>query len=293
MSELVRRLRPALGTLVELQVSGLPAARAVAAIDAAYAELCAVHRLMSFHRADSDLGRLRRAAPGTTLRVDPRTFAVLAAACRLAAASCGRFDPTVGPRLVALGFRPSPAAADRPDPRADWRDIELLPGCRVRLRRRVWLDLGGIAKGYAVDRAVAVLRAHGAPQGVVNAGGDLRVFGAQAECVHLRVDGGAPHYVVAVELTEAALATSSGFRERKRSADGWYGPHLDGSRRRRVRTDVGVSVVAESCLLADALTKIVLAADAGTARRLLGAFRAQALWHDPESGWRRLDGVAA
>ncbi len=221
--------------------------------------------------------------------MDPRTHEVLTAARRLAAASDGCFDPTVATRLVARGFLPAPRSSRPPDPEADWRDLELLDDGCVRLRRPLWLDLGGIAKGYAVDRAVALLRAHGAQQGSVNAGGDLRVFGPRAELVHLRLDGPAPGFVPVLELGDGAVAGSAGLASRRRRRGRWCGPHLDGRRRRGVRTDVSVSVVAASCLLADALTKIVLAADRRTARRLLAEHGAQAIWHDPHRGWRRFE----
>ena len=59
---------------------------------------------------------------------------------------------------------------------ATYLDLDLLPGNRARWRRKGWIDLGGIAKGYAIDCGVAALRAHGVATGIVNAGGDLGVL---------------------------------------------------------------------------------------------------------------------
>lgn len=280
----IRRARPWLGTLVEIRVGGLAGREALAAIEAGFAEVAAVHRRMSFHGADSDVSRLHRAPVGRALRVDARTHEVLAAALELARESAGRFDPTVAPHLVARGLLPRPPHAVEPDPQAGWRDVELLDGSRVRLHRAVWLDLGGIAKGYAVDRALDALRAAGAIAACVNAGGDLRRYGTAPEAVRLDHANalGAP----LVELGDAALATSVvAAREpgRRRRAC----THLDARNGRGLRARRAASVVAARCMLADALTKVVLA-DLRVGARLLRRHGASACVHDGTGGWRLL-----
>jgi hypothetical protein len=115
----------------------------------------------------------------------------------------------------------------------------------------LWIDLGGIAKGYAVDRAMEKLRARGAVQACVNAGGDLSVHGPDSESVLLRT-GQAPGDVVPVLEIENAAVASSGFST-YRSLD--PGPHIDGRSRRPTPAGRFVSVVADHCVVADALTK--------------------------------------
>jgi len=282
MDEL-RRARPLLGTIVEMRVEGLAQPSALAAIEAAFAEVADVHRLMSFHEAGSELSRLNREAAHTAVEVDARTFEVLQTALSIAAASDGRFDPCVAARLVEWNFLPAPRHAGAPDPAADWRDIELTAPSRVRFLRPLWIDLGGIAKGYAVDRALAILRAAGARSGSVNAGGDLRRFGPHRENVQLRLAGGRAGEPV-VELGDAAMASSAG-RVASRRVDGrWRGVHLDGRRRRSVAARRSVSVVASSCMVADALTKVVLA-DRRVGRRLLQQYDAVACLYDEAHGW--------
>jgi len=256
----IRRARPLLGTYVEISVEGLDDARATHAIEQAFAEIAAVHRLMSFHEAGSDLDRLHRARVGDRVSVDARTHEVLTWSARMASASAGRFDPTVAAQQVARGLLPRPASTWSPHADADWRDIELFDSHRVRLARPLWIDLGGIAKGYAVDRAVEVLVGAGARQTCVNAGGDLRIAGARAESIHVRTPAGICA-LPSVELANGALATSVGTAGRgvARSA-------------RRI-----VSVVAPLCVVADALTKVVLAGDDAVSRRVLTLFAAQAM----------------
>ncbi|HEY0230393.1 MAG TPA: FAD:protein FMN transferase [Dokdonella sp.] len=285
MDEL-RRARPWLGTIVEMRVDGLAQPAALAAIEAAFAEVAEVHRLMSFHERGSELSRLNRDASRHPIEVDARTFDVLQTALAIAAASDGRFDPCVAARLVEWGFLPAPVSDGAPDPAADWRDIELTASSRVRFLRPLWIDLGGIAKGYAVDRALAILRAAGAHSASVNAGGDLRRFGPRAENVRLRLTCGRTGEPI-VELGDAAMASSVG-RVAARRIDGrWRGVHLDGRQRRGVAARRSVSVVAPSCLIADALTKVVLA-DQRCATRLLRRYDAVACLYDDARGWRML-----
>src|SRR5690349_3613722 len=86
----IRRARPLLGTLVDIRIAADGAA-AAGAIDAAFAAVERVHRLMSFHAADSDLSRLNRSAHERPVRVDPWTFEVLSASRCIAAATGGAF----------------------------------------------------------------------------------------------------------------------------------------------------------------------------------------------------------
>jgi len=282
----VRRARIALGTLVEMCVEGLGERDATRAIDAAFAEVQAVHRLMSFHAPDSDLARLHAAMPGEAISVDARTFSVLAMAQDVAAVSHGVFDVSVGAQLVALGLLPQPRSAFQPDARASWRDIELLVGDRVRLHRPLWIDLGGIAKGFAVDRAIDTLARHGATHATVNAGGDLRIHGARAEPIFLRIGSGSVPQVPALELANAAIATSA------RDADAAIRPHLHGRTRNCVSGGAVVSVIAARCVFADALTKVVLASDAAASARVLAKFGAEASVFGPAHGLMRLGRAA-
>jgi thiamine biosynthesis lipoprotein len=237
-----------------------------------------IHRLMSFHEPDSDVSRVNSASAGEEIAVDPRTFAVLTEAAGMAAESDGIFDITVAAELVALGLLPRPHCPDDPDPKASWRDIELTAPDMVRLRRPLWIDLGGIAKGYAVDRAVAAMNLPSEIQCSVNAGGDLRVSGPAAERILLRAStkGGVP----VVELENASLASSEAVESAR-------GPHLDGVSRRGISARRFVSVVAEDCIVADALTKIVLVKGRG-AGEILARHGATAYLNEGKANWETI-----
>ncbi|HZS83171.1 MAG TPA: FAD:protein FMN transferase [Stellaceae bacterium] len=266
-SNSLRRARPLLGTFVEIRVqSDSPAAEA--AILAAFAAIARVERLMSAHRADSELSRLNAVGHVEAVEVDPWTYDVLAAALRISGATDGLFDCTVAPALARQGFLPrrlQRAGSGHPS----WRDILLLPGRRVRFRRRLALDLGGIAKGFAVDEAVARLRAAGDFAGAVNAGGDLRVFGPAAEPIHLR-DPAEPRRLLRVgSLKDGAIATSASYFAARRRNGRRVAPIVDPRRRTVIAASRrSVSVIAADALTADALTKPVMLEGPGSAEFL-------------------------
>lgn len=243
MSAWLRRACPLLGTLVEIGVKDQGAAEA--AVHAAFAVVQRVQSCMSRFDPGSDVARFSALRAGGSLWVEPETAEVLQAARALQMASGGLFDITLG--CAPDGWR------------CEGRSLHKQEAAAV-------FDLGGIAKGYAVDRAVQVLRRLGCEAGWVNAGGDLRAFGPVQVPVLLRDEegGGARPFA---QLSDGALATSC------------LGPH----RRSQLWGDgrnagAHVSVAAPSCLWADALTKVV-AASRDAQHPVLQAHGAQAWLH--------------
>lgn len=276
------RARPLLGTRVDIRVDGLPEAEANAAIDAGFAAIAEVHGLMSFHEAGSDVSRLNRHAATGPVEIDARTRAVIAFAQDLAAASGGVFDICIGRRLVTWGFLPHPEAPDA-DASATWRDI-VLEGSKVRFVRPLWIDLGGIAKGYAVDMALKAMALAPSVQCVINAGGDLRVAGPIAERIALRAPRLADAAIPAIEIADGGLASSSGLENARVHQGLTVGPHVDGVSGESASTERFVSVTAADCMTADALTKVVMAAGVGSAP-VLRRYGATAYMHEAKSGW--------
>jgi FAD:protein FMN transferase len=272
----VKRAQPLLGTVVEIRATALTeASRLHAAVDAAFDRIELVHRLMSYHDPESDLSRLNRCSAGRAHCVDPHTYEVLHAALHFARLSGGAFDPCVAQQLEQWGYLPA-ASSPPPTAPASWQDIELLSGHRVRFKRPMRLDLGGIAKGYAVDLATEALQRANVRQLVVNAGGDMRAAGDQVHHVSLRH----PHAPTAttnpVQLRNSALATSAAYFSRRFSGSRTVSALLDPRSREPYVVDNSVSVRARDCMTADALTKVVLFAPASTAERVLDQCGAEA-----------------
>ncbi len=281
---ILRRAQPWLGTLVEIVAEGGDAASLIAAANRAFARIAAIHAALSFQLAASDLSRVNREAQHGWAALTPDLAAVFAAALDIAHDSGGLFDPSVAGWLVESGHLPrhpgTPAHA-----RPDWRAIEL-DGDRVRYARPLLVDLSGIAKGYAVDAALAVLREAGLAAATVNAGGDLARFGEAATPVHVRSPNHPTHTIRLVELRDGAAATSAGYFQ----PDALRHPHTGES----LCAQASVTILAASCMTADALTKAI-AAQMGHAPSILARHGAQAIVLGGEQamlgdadGWRPL-----
>ncbi len=252
----MRRARPLLGTYVAIEANGCSDPVLERALNAAFEAVARVHRLMSFHDAGSDVARLNRRAAGEPVSVDRWTVTVLRQARRIFEATDGLFDCAVGHELMQRGVLPS-RDLDHVE-RGTFSAVELLPDNRVRFSARIAIDLGGIAKGFAVDRAIATLRGHGVRDAVVNAGGDMRVMGEAARPIHVRCPTDHRRLVPAGLLQNGAVATSSSMATVAKG--GAPLTAQSGSMRSGAScTDAkAYSVVAPTCLLADALTKVLV-----------------------------------
>ena len=251
----MRRAQPWLGTLVDISVGPGADAQAMAA---AFSAIALVHKLMSFHDPASDVSRFNRAAPGVLVEVDPHTWEVLRVAAEVALCSSGCFDVACAPRLVAWDLLPAPAAG-APSHVPGTSTFALEAAGQVRKTAPAWIDLGGIAKGYAVDLAIAALRSHGAASACVNAGGDLRVIGPHDWPVSVRAPADPAAVGAQLTVRDAALATSAAYFSAKDSSAGRVSALVDGRDGRALTGRASVTVHAPACVVADALTKVVMA----------------------------------
>jgi thiamine biosynthesis lipoprotein len=274
-----------MGTLVAIAAGGTETHRVENTIEAAFAAVELTERLMSFHSADSELSRLNRHASRRPQKVHPWTFAVLRRAIRVAAHSDGLFDPTVAPVLLRAELLPG-SSLPVGERDATWRDVRLLPDSHVFYARPLLIDLGGIAKGFAVDQAIHALRRGGCSHAFVNAGGDLRRFGPGFERVRLRTSDST---VPLAELRCGAIATSAASPAHPGRLGQPIGAIVEPREGELWRCEGGVSVAAPTCTVADALTKV--AALAGPAcQPVLARFGAQALWWT-DTGVHATDGA--
>ncbi len=306
----VRRARPLLGTVVEIRAAaGTPGdstgtaartadpafherqvARLHAAIDAAFEQIELVQRLMSYHDPHSELSRLNRCEGSGVQRVDQHTYHVLTAAVHFARLSSGAFDPCVAEPLERWGYLPAiigsadgrPADGGPAARVASWQDIELLSDYRVRLKRRLRMDLGGIAKGYAVDLATRAMQRANVHEMLVNAGGDIRVAGTRSHEVCLRHPQAPTSAVNPLQLRNGALASSAAYFSRRSSGNRHVSALLDPRTQAPYVGNDTVSIRADDCMTADALTKIVLFAPTWITERVLDELGAEAFILRPE-----------
>ena len=259
--------RPLLGTWVRIVARHPDRDRATRAVERAFAAVREVDAQMSVHRADSELARLNRAAGLGPLRVSPALLDVVERACAGARRSGGLYDPTVLPLMTLYGFYgpertslPTTAEIDRALAAVAFEDVRVDRGAgTIALARRgMGLDLGSIGKGWAVDRAVAALRAEGVTSGLVDAGGNVYGLGVPADdadgwsvaLFHPRTGRSERVFI----LKDAAVATSAN-NERFRTIAGHRLGHIFDAKR-GVPSDghVSVSVLARTGVESDQMS---------------------------------------
>lgn len=222
---MMQRARPLLGTIVTIAADV-----GQSAVQEAFAAVERVQALMNFHSSEGDIARINREAHRRSVMVDSWTHRVLSTAQELSARSEGAFDVTV------------------PGSGATYADLMIEPDRRVRLRRRARIDLGGIAKGFAVDKAFEALQRNGARLASVNAGGDLRLLGGHTMPVRVRLPADPTRAIVLPPVTQRAFATSGSYFGTR--------PYDPRTRRRRA-LHASITVAAPTCMVADALTKAI------------------------------------
>jgi FAD:protein FMN transferase len=280
---LVRRNVAVMGTIAEIAVAHREPLAAHGAIDAAAEALRQVERAMTRFDPASDVGRANRVAAAGPVPITAATAEVLDEALWWAEATNGAFDPCLA-RAVALW---DVGRRHEPPPEAD---IARLANRRLfrllELDRRagrpvvrfhdgeLGLDLGGIAKGYGVDRAVAALRERGIGHALVGAGGDLYALGRAPSGEPWRIGIRSPDHPTALagtlEAEDLAVATSGDYAQFFRHGGERYHHLLDpltGAPRRTARRSV--TVVAPSCMAADAAATAVFGMAPEAAGRLL------------------------
>ena len=293
---IVRRAVPTMGTIAEFAVVHRDPQQAQFAIDAAIDELRWVERTMTRFDDRSDIGRANLLAAQHPVVVTPETALVVTEALRWADATDGMYDPAAG-KLVKLwdvNHRHEPPTDASVAPFAGRRlhrcvEVGRHRGERVLVYRDpdVSLDLGAIAKGYAVDRAVEALRARGITQAVVNAGGDLYALGTAPTGdpwqIGVRDPNDAREIAQILQVVDGAVGTSGTYMQFFRYRGHRYHHLMDpaiGAPRRTtmqsytVRADQNLHAdVAASSLLGTAPT----VANALLARVVPGAFVASSI----------------
>jgi FAD:protein FMN transferase len=219
-----------------------------------------VDRQMSPYRSDSDLSRLNTAAAGRCA-APAEMLDVTRAALDLAAASDGRFDPTVGPLVARWGFGPIAG-----DPQADWTGLTLEPGAIVKDHARLTLDLCGIAKGYALDRLAHRARAAGHDAFLIDLGGELIARGQHPSGRPWHVGIEDPRRDVeglaeVLGLTDQAVATSGDRENGYTLGDRRYSHIIAPDTGQPVAGPIAsVSVIAASAMEADGWATALMAA---------------------------------
>ncbi len=273
-----REYRYLMGTSVALEATGGDATGRHAAIGEAFAAIAEVDRLMSNYRDDSELARINRFAADEAVPASDPMISVLTAAQQVSARSHGAFDVTVGPLVMLWGFHdrrphlPSREEFDAVRPLVDPRNLLVDPAHRTVSfsRQGVALDLGGIAKGFAVEVAANVLRRHGL-SGQVDAGGNEYLLGSPPDrprwTVGVKDPDARDRLLGLIDTGETAISTSAEYSNFVTLDGKAYGHILDPRTLRPAEAALSATVFSRDGTLADAVSTaaFVLGPSAGLA----------------------------
>lgn len=260
----VERARWLMGTLCTVVVEHRDRAAALGALTAALDEIDRLEVVMSSWREDSELARLNRSAAAGPVACTAELAAVLDSALVLARQTDGAFDPTVAPLvdtwdLRGMGRVPEAAEIAAALARVGWSglDFDRAAGTARFAGAGMSIDLGGIGKGFALDRAVATLARLGARRALVNLGGEVFAVG-ERHTVTVAHPAARLAPVVELEVGDACVSTS-GQSERGFTTGGVrHGHVLDPHTGRPAATAASVTVVCRSATRADALATALL-----------------------------------
>ncbi len=267
--QLVERARPAMGSELKLTAWTSNEAAALSAFESVFAEFDRLENLLSVWKPGSDVVRLNQAAGTRPIPVAEDTRRALAASAEAFALSQGAFDPTFGRLAEVWKFDhdkdnrvPTRKEIDASLAFVDGRKVEVdrPPGTAFVTRKGVRLHLGGIGKGFAVDRAVKMLRDLGLKNVMVQAGGDLFASG-QREGRPWRLGIADPRdpatIFASLDVSDAAFSTSGDY-ERFFIADGVRYHHIVDTRTGEpARGCRSVTVLAPTALAADWMSTAV------------------------------------
>jgi thiamine biosynthesis lipoprotein len=263
-----------MGTMFEMLAYHESREEARRAVDTAMAEVARLERVMSHYRADSDLAALVRTAPRGPVAVDPALYDVIETSLSFSRLSSGRFDVTIGPLLRVWkeahesGRAPSAAAVAAARRCVGYQHIELTPPNRIRLTSDcLELDLGGIGKGYAVDRAMAILERAGIRHAIVDAGGSsIAVRGTPpgGSGWPVRIGSGAAGRQIL--LRSGSLSTS------RQQTGPSFGEIIDPAGAAPIADRTSITVRAGSATISDALSTTLLLLPRDEGERLLANF---------------------
>jgi FAD:protein FMN transferase len=260
----LRREEAIMGTAIVVELWADSRAEGNAAIDAVMAEMHRIDRAMSPHKPESELSRINRDAGREAVRLSTEMAALIGRAIEFSRWSDGAFDITyasVGQLYdYRAGVAPDDAAVAAARQAIGWQEL-LLDGATLRFGQPgMRIDLGGFAKGHAVDRSISILRQRGIAHAMVSAGGDSHLLGdhrGRPWMIAVRDPRREAGAAAVLPLQDVAVSTSGDY-ERFFVKGGVRHHHLIDPRTGRSPCGVrSVTIVADDGLTSEALSKTV------------------------------------
>ncbi|MCU0757770.1 MAG: FAD:protein FMN transferase [Steroidobacteraceae bacterium] len=277
-AEWFRREAAVMGTRIYVELWAEEAAAGEAAIAEVIESMRAVDEMMSTYKPESQLSRVNARGALEAVPVDAELFDVIRASLEFSRLTGGAFDVT----YASVGYlydyrarqRPTDAQISKALPGVNWRNVRLDPAATtVRFDRPgMRIDLGGIAKGYAVDRAIRLLQARGVAHAVVSAGGDSRIIGdrfGRPWIVGIRHPDDPKRVVTRIPLVDTAMSTSGDY-ERYFDEDGVRYHHILDPKTGRSASKVrSATILASTAMQTDGLSKTAFVLGAEEALKII------------------------
>jgi thiamine biosynthesis lipoprotein len=261
---------PAMGTTFSLYLYASSPAEADAETAAVFEEIDRLEQLLSNYRDTSELSRINREAGHAEVTTDPETFRFIETSLAWSARSDGAFDITVGKLMKAWGFfrasghRPTPLELSQVRREVGWKSVQLDPERRtVRfLSPGIELDPGGIGKGYAIEQAVAILRADHVPAALLSAGSSTIYAlgappGASGWKIRVPALGNQDNILSTVILRDSSLSTANCSEKHFSQDHHLYCHIMDPHTLQPVEGMLQVSVIDPSATASDALSNVL------------------------------------
>lgn len=295
----LQRVEPLMGTQFGIQLIAIDSAHGEAAMTAAFAEIVRVEELMSEYRESSEVSAVNRNAGLTQTVVGEDLFSVLEQALAVSEVTSGAFDITYAScgYLWSVRQQRIPADADIEAclPRVGFQQVTLdSEQFTILLPAEVRIGVGGIAKGYGVDRAAVVLESYGFDNYIVDGGGDIRLHGQRIDrpwVVGVAHPRESATLLGTLELNEGAVVSSGDYQRFFVHEGVQYHHIIDPATGRPARRAIAVTVIAQTATQADALSTglFVLGPERGleVAESLEGI---EALIVDPDLGLHMTEG---
>lgn len=268
--------RVVMGTLARIVAIGPDSKTANACIKAAFSEIGNIDGLMSNYKSDSEISIVNRDAFEQPVKVSDSTYEVLQRSIEFSKLTYGAFDITVGPLVDLLRSAEKKEVALSKDQIAQAKSKVGYQKLKLDAQNRtvgfaidgMRLDLGGIAKGYAIDRAVEAMKKCGAVGGMVDVGGDIRCFGVSPKgkkqwLIGLQDPNVANDDIsteklsLVLKLTNAAVATSGGYRRFALIKGKRYSHIIDTETGHSAGELASVTIISKDAITADALATAV------------------------------------
>jgi len=273
--------RLVMGTFAHLKAVARDNDTAKKCVEAAFAQIQKVDDLMSGYKSDSEISKVSRDAFKRPVEVSRSTFEVLQKSAEFSRLSEGAFDITIGPltelwrSAAEANSVPTDAELEQARSKVGYEKL-FLDANELTVRFAVdgmKLDLGGIAKGYAIDRAIEAMQTGGAIGGMVDVGGDIRCFGLPRQDRDnwriglqnpTQIEAGGPNHVVGegrvllvLKLENAAVATSGGYRRFVLIEGKKYSHIMDRRTGAGAEAFSSVTIISQNAIDADALATAV------------------------------------